>query len=49
VKVENLWIMDDDEKCMVKAQMDYCGERGWGLNEAAIAVLNTVLLSVEPP
>lgn len=42
-------IKDDGEKCMAKAQMDYCDERGWGLNEAAIAVLNTMLLSVEPP
>jgi hypothetical protein len=38
-----MWIMNDDERGMVKAQMDYCGNRGWGLNQAAIVVLNTML------
>ena len=44
-----MWIKDDGEKCMARAQMEYCSERGWGLNESAIVVLNTMLLRVEPP
>ena len=43
MKVANMWVIDDEEKNMMKAKMDYSHERGWGLNEAAIVVLNTML------
>lgn len=38
-----MWVIDDGEKNMMKAKMDHSHERGWGLNEAAIVVLNTML------